>query len=226
MKFDELSDDAIASICRQIEALLDAFSNRGRLGKTRLPKGLSLFESCREVIFDLPGRWADILREQGSDLIEQWRRPQVTWYHQLRTTYRSFGFARSIEVDGPERHRVIEVVPSTVAQEFQKAIRFVDSEESKNEPSGNEPTAVLLHVPRYAFYSLATRATEAKSKISMVYPFFRQRLGVKKRKLERESFIPLLEKLPSAFGVRGIAESAPEPESTPEEPSSPAGSTS
>jgi hypothetical protein len=220
MRFHELSSEAIASICRQIESLINAFSNRGRLGKTQLPKRLSLFESCQEMILDVPKDWADILRGQGSDLIEQWRRPRITWYHQLRTTNRPFGFARSIEVDGPEKHRVIEVVPSAVAQEFQKAIRFIDSKESKDEPSGSEPTAVLLHVPRYAFYGLAIGTTEAEGKVSLAYPFFRQRLGVAKRKLERESLIPLLESLPTAFGVLGAVEPKLEPEPTPEKPAS------
>ena len=104
-----------------------------------------------------------------------------------------------------------------MAQEFRKAIRFIDSEESENEVPGNEPTAVLLHVPRYAFYGLATKTMEAESRVSLVYPFFHQRLGLSKRKLEREPFISLLKSLPTAFGALGAGESESEPEPNPEE---------
>jgi hypothetical protein len=200
VRFTELSAEATDHIGHQIEALLDAFSNRGRLGKTKLPRGLSIFESCRENILDLPEQWAEILRSQESDHIEQWRRPDATWYHQLRTNSKVFGFARSIVDDKLERggHRVIEVVPSTVAKEFQKAIDIIDADPSENELTKRESTAVFLHVPRYALYGLATPAEGA---ISLVYPFFRERLDVSEQKLGRGSFLTLLEHLPSAFGA-------------------------
>ncbi|MFY9823071.1 MAG: hypothetical protein WAM82_16940 [Thermoanaerobaculia bacterium] len=202
MLFPKLTEGQKREIARQVAELIDAFTNEGKLGGAVIPSGLSLFESCRELILDLPRQWAEILRSQESDHIEQWRRPQVTWYHQLRTTGEVFGFARSVELNSSEGggHRVIEVVPSTVAQEFQKAIDVSDAEESKNESAASESPSVLLHVPRYAFYGLATETAGA---VSLAYPFFREQFHVSEQKLERGSFINLLSGLPSAFGALG-----------------------
>jgi len=205
MKFHELPTETTQDIAHQVETLLNAFSNGGWLGRTPLPKGLGIFESCQEDILDLPEHWAEKLREEESDNIEQWRRPQVTWYHQLRTTREVFGFARSIKQDSTEGggHRVIEVVPSAVAEEFQKAIELIDAEPSESQPSKGEPTAFLLYVPRYAFYGLSTHTEDAegaKSKISLAYPFFRKQ-HQSERKLGREPLICLLQTLPSVFGA-------------------------
>jgi hypothetical protein len=208
MFFPKLSDDERGEIAKQIAELIDAFTSEGRLGDAPIPQGLELCESCREVILDLPGEWKDLIK-QGAR-IEQWRRPQTAWYHQLRTASEEFGFARSIEVDGPagRSHRVIEVVPSAVAHEFQNAVRFVDAEEPEAGPPGSEPSVFLLHVPRYAFYSLATAGAvdpeKEGSKITLVCPFFRERLPVAEWK--QESLPALLDDLPDAFGA-----SDPEP---------------
>jgi hypothetical protein len=210
MLFPKLPDQERDEIAKQIAELIDAFTSGGKLGGVSIPSGLELCESCPEVILDLPREWKGLV-EQGAR-IEQWRRPQATWYHQLRTDDEEFGFARSIEVDGPaaRNHRVIEVVPSTVAHEFQKAVRFVDAVESKDVPPGSEPSAFLLHVPRYAFYSLATaEATDPEkgglNKVTLVCPFFQKRLPVAEW---RQASLPsLLGDLPDTFGASDLERS-------------------
>lgn len=208
MFFPKLSNDERGEIAKQIAELIDAFtSEEGRLGNAPIPQDLELCESCREVILDLPREWKDLIK-QGAR-IEQWRRPQATWYHQLRTVDREFGFARSIEVDGTagRSHRVIEVVPSTVAHEFQDAVRFIDAEEPEEGPPANNPSAFLLYVPRYAFYGLATAGSsdpEKVDEITLVYPFFREQLPVPERKLGRASLTTLLGDLPDAFGASDL----------------------
>lgn len=203
MLFQTLTDEQKKDIACQIAELIDTFTSEGKLGGATIPPGLSLFESCREAILDLPRQWAEILHATKSDRIEQWRRQKgVTWYHQLRAADEVFGFARSIEVNRPGGldHRVIEVVPSTVAQEFQSALGDIDAEEPSDLGMGESP-AVLLHVPRYGFYGLAT---EEKNTITLTYPFFRERLDVGERRLERESLLTVLKRLPSTFGASGM----------------------
>ena len=204
MFFPSLSEEQRKDIAKQIAELIDAFTSDGKLGGLPIPPGLDLCESCPELILDLPRAWKDLL-EQGADP-EKWIRQQVTWYHQLGTASEEFGFARSIEVDGPEgrSHRVIEVVPSTVANEFQKAVRRVDAEELDAGSLGSQLPAVLLHVPRYAFYGLATVAATGLEKagldkIKLVCPFFYERLPV--AEWTQTSLLSFLSDLPDAFGV-------------------------
>lgn len=176
MLFSELSKEERKDIAQQVAELINAFTSDGKLGGADIPPGLELCESCREVILDLPADWEDLFKP-GTD-IEQWIRGQMTWYHQLRTASEAFGFARSIEIE-EGHHRVIEVVPSTVAHEFTKAIRSINAEDPGS--PGRELPAVLLHIPRYSFYGLATVEAVGTEQggwgtITLVFPFFHEQI--------------------------------------------------
>ncbi|HEX7180912.1 MAG TPA: hypothetical protein VF756_03660 [Thermoanaerobaculia bacterium] len=207
MFFPSLSEGQRKEIAKQVAELIDAFTSEGRLGGVPIPPGLELCESCPEVILDLPRDWKDLLK-QGAG-IEQWIRRQVTWYHQLRTATKEFGFARSIEMEGGS-HQVIEVVPSTVAHEFQKAAHFIDAEEPDAESPESRPSAFLLHIPRYAFYGLATTETTGiekggLDKITLVSPFFHVQIPIAEWK--QASLLSFLYDLPDTFGVLDLKKS-------------------
>jgi hypothetical protein len=204
MRFAALTEEERTAIANRAAELIDTFSQKDRFMGLVIPPNLMLCESCRELILDLPLEWADVLKSQDSDGIEQWRRNQATWYHQLRSEEETFGFVRSIEEPSPEGRtlRVIEVVPSAVASEFQATINRMDSDQEEAVSDEGEEPVVLLHVPRLRLYGLAVHREE---RISWVYPFFRpvsfhffrEGRNLEDWQLDRKELVDLLYRLDS-----------------------------
>ncbi len=201
MRFEEPAAEFRSQLVPDLGSLLGALLLRSDPEARAGIEGVKLHESCRELILDLPAGWVEDLAAQGLDYLERYRRPALTWYHELRRGRSGFGFGRSVEDGGS---RVIEVAASRVAQEFIDTVEWLDTfppppELGCSPRDGHRSTVRLLCVPRYGFYALAAIADE---RIDGVFPFFRQvhRLE-RKQGYSRAEFLDFLPKLKPFFGV-------------------------
>lgn len=213
MNFDSTPKPVRDSIAQQIGVLLIAAAPADVPGSCMPPAGLKLRESVRELILDLP---SDL--SQGAR-IEDFTRRQLTWHHQLGSDTELYGYARTIQHDGPDSpHSLIEIVPSAeVAALVEAAIVDLDAEPEKFERlCAPDAELSLLYIPRNNFYGFVPEPTsraEAGWKLGGVYEFSQLKDGAAfgagaavagqyaGTALDREQLLARLKALPSAFGV-------------------------